>query len=89
MRFAEDLQQAAAELEDRAASRAERRRDQYLKKCAKELIDAACAPDPVEEVAKLGAKYTAEFEKGAEYAEDAGMLSQACRALANGEYPAR
>jgi len=87
MRFAEDLQRTAAELEDQAASRTERRRYKYLQECAKELSTAACTPDPVAAVAELDEKYAAEFESGAEHAADAGMLSRACRALAIGEDP--
>ena len=89
MRFTEDLRRTAAELEDRAAPRIMRQRHQYLKKCADELSVAACSPDPAREVEKLGIKYTTEFEKRTKHAADAGMLSEACRALTNGEDPAR
>jgi hypothetical protein len=89
MRFAEELQRTAADLGDRAGTRTDRRRHQYLKKCAKELFHAACAPDPVQEVAELGNKYKVQFQKGGEHAADAGILSQACSALVNGETPVR
>jgi hypothetical protein len=58
-------------------------------KCVKELSDAACTPDPAAEIAELGKKYAAEFKKGTEHTADAGTLGQACRALADGETPAR
>jgi hypothetical protein len=89
MRFAEDLQRTATRPEGRAASRSERRRQRYLQERVEELSDAACAADPEDEVARLGKKYTNVFEKGGEHAEDAGILSEACFALANGKDPAR
>jgi intein-encoded DNA endonuclease-like protein len=88
MRFAEHLRQTATESGGRVASRSERRRQRYLQERAEDLSNAACATDPENEVAKLGKKYAREFEKGGEHAEDAGILSKACLALANGEDPA-
>ena len=86
-RFAGELRRTAAELRDQASSDDERRRCRYLQRCGTELSDAARASDPAIEVARLGRKYKTEFEKGAEHAKDAGILSQACYALANSKDP--
>jgi hypothetical protein len=87
MHFAEDLKRSAVELEVRATSRAERQVQRYRQKCAKKLSDAACSPDPVDAVSKLGQKYAGESEKGGKKAEIAATLSHACDAVVNGEDP--
>ena len=85
MQFAENLERTVAEPDGHAAPRIDYRRRRYLRTCAKELAEAACAAKPETEGARLGKKYAKEFETGSEHAEDAGVLSEACLALVNGD----
>jgi hypothetical protein len=87
MRYAIELQRAASE-PLRGASRADRRRQHYLQKSAKELSAAACADNPVLALNRLAKKYAGDSKSKTIEAEAAEMVREACQALARGDAPA-
>jgi hypothetical protein len=87
MRYVDELERAAPELE-RPTSRIDRRRQRILlHDSVREMSAAACADDPVLAIGRLADQYAAETKKGAEPDDIAEILMHACQALADGGRP--
>jgi hypothetical protein len=93
MRYVEELNRAASQ-QEQGAWRSSRRRRRYLQVGAKEMLVAACQPDPAAAITALGKLYQADGQKRGksakvtELTEMAEMLMRACRQLALGQAPA-
>lgn len=81
MRYVEELRRAAS-------AGADRQQRRYLKKAAEDFSTAACADNVQYQVSRLAHNYEGHWAPGAERDTTAGMLWQACTALAQGEDPA-